>query len=128
MRTFSLSRSTPTGFLFWALLFPALALCVATGGCKNDAPHTSDPRLEHIDALLAKELPPGTPAYRVQTFVNLRGYEVQNSVEPHTLVVIVHHVDLETLQPEAARVTFRFDADLKLTTYDLQPAPTLPIQ
>ena len=105
-----------------------MALCVAAGGCKKAAPHTSDARLGHIDELLAKELPPGTPAYRVQTFVHLRGYEVQNSTEPHTLVVIVHHVDLETLQPEAARVTFRFDADLKLTTYDLQPAPTLPIQ
>ena len=121
-------RSKRTTLLFWAFLLPAMALCVATVACKKAALHTSDPRLEHIDALLAKELPPGTPAYRVQTFVNLRGYEVQNSTEPHTLVVIVHHVDLKTLQPEAARVTFRFDADLKLTTYDLQPAPTLPIQ
>ncbi|MGA2420484.1 MAG: hypothetical protein ABSG69_10390 [Candidatus Acidiferrum sp.] len=105
-----------------------MALCGVAGGCKKDAPHTADPRLEHIDALLAKELPPGTPAYRVQAFVNMRGYEVQDSTEPHTLVVIVHHVDLKTLQPEAARVTFRFNADLKLTTYDLQPAPTLPIR
>jgi hypothetical protein len=128
MKTFSLLQNKRATLLSWALLFPAMALCVATGGCKKAAPHTSNPRLEHIDELLAKELPPGTPAYRVQTFVNLRGYEVQNSAEPHTLVVIVHHVDLKTLQPEAARVTFRFDADLKLTTYELQPAPTLPIQ
>jgi hypothetical protein len=128
MTTFSFLRSKRAALLFWTLLFPAMALCVATGGCKKDAAHTSDPRLKHIDDLLSKELPPGTPADRVQTFASLRGYEIQNSTEPHTLVVIVHHVDLQTLQPEAARVTFRFDADLKLTTYDLQPAATLPIK
>jgi len=108
-------------------IFFVLMLCFGLCGCKKENTHTSDPQLEGIDRLLAKELPPGTPAYRVQTFVNMRGYEIKDSTEPHTLVVIVHHVDLKTLQPEAARVTFRFNADLKLLTYDLQPAPTLPI-
>src|SRR5271170_4532653 len=101
MTTLSFLRSKRATLLFWVLLVPALALCLASGGCKKEAPHTSDPRLEHIDALLAKELPPGTPAYRVQTFVKMRGYEVQYYTEAHTLVVIVHHVDLKTLQPEA---------------------------
>jgi len=106
-----------------------LALGLTLGACKREATHTADPQLEGIDNLLAKELPPGTSIYRVETFAKLRGYDIQDATEPHTLVVIVHHVNLKTLQPEAARVTFRFDdADLKLLTYELQPAPTLPIK
>jgi hypothetical protein len=30
------------------------------------------------------------------------------------------------LQPEAAHVTFHFDANDKLTSYELEPANTLP--
>lgn len=111
-----------------ALLCSLMVLSLTLGGCKKkEATHTSDATLEGIDELLAKQLPPGTPMSRVANFLRSRGYELRDATEPHTLVAIVHHINPQTIQPEAARVTFRFDADLKLVTYELQPAPTLPI-
>jgi hypothetical protein len=116
------------GALFPLVMFLLVAaLALTLGACRKDATHTSDPKLEGIDELLAKQLPPGTPMSRVVTFLKMRGYELRDSSEPHTLVAIVHHINPHTIQPEAARVTFRFDNDLKLVTYDLQPAATLPI-
>jgi len=109
------------------LLCSVVALCLTLGACKKESLHTSDPKLEGIDELLAKELPPGTSMTRVVYFLHVRGYEIRDPTEPHTLVAIVHHINPQTIQPEAARVTFRFDNNLKLVTYDLQPASTLPI-
>ncbi len=60
---------------------------------------------------------------RVAFFLNSRGYELEPSAKPNTLVAIIHHVDTETLQPATARVTFYFDASEHLTSYDLAPAP-----
>ena len=128
-------RNYDSCFLFYSstarfsrvLLFFFLTLCLTLGACKKEDMHTSDAKLEGIDQLLAQQLPPGTTMDRVVTFLHVRGYEMRDATEPRTLVAIVHHINLQTLQPEAARVTFRFDKDLKLITYDLQPAPTLPI-
>ena len=108
----------------------ALVYLVAGAGCKNNpAVHTSDPQMKGIDALLAEQLPPGTSAARVETFCKVRGYEQRDSVQPHTLVVIVNHINPETVKPEVARVTFHFDpATDKLTTYELEPAPALPVR
>jgi hypothetical protein len=120
---------SPIHSSFSRVLFGVLlAVCLSSAACTNEKPHTSDPRLKGIDALLNAQLPPGTPSARVVNFVHTRGYEQGDSVEPHTLVVIVNHVNPETLQPEAARVTFRFDGNDKLVSYDLEPAPTLPIR
>ena len=124
---FSASRNKFASIFPLALFFSLVALCLALSACKKASPHTSDPQLEGIDELLAKELPPGTPMAGVVYFLHVRGYEIRDASEPHTVVAIVHHINLKTIQPEAARVTFRFDNDLKLVTYDLQPAPTLPI-
>jgi hypothetical protein len=124
---FSASQNKHDSILSLTLLGSVVALCLTFGGCKKESPHTADPQLQGIDELLAKELPPGTPMSRVVYFLHVRGYEIRDASEPHTVVAIVHHINLKTVQPEAARVTFRFDNDLKLTTYDLQPAPTLPI-
>jgi hypothetical protein len=128
LMTPSLSRSYPGEGFFHVLLACAMALCLFAGACKNANSHTSDPQLKGIDALLAAQLPPGTTSARVVNFVHTRGYEQRTSVQPHTLVVIVNHINPETVQPEAARVTFRLDADDKLVGYDLEPAPTLPIR
>ena len=118
----------PHGFST-ALFVLLLVVCLSAAACKKDENvHTSDPKLRGIDALLAEQLPPGTPSARVENFVRVRGYEQRDSVEPHTLVVIVNHINPETIQPEAARVTFRFDANDKLVSYDLEPAPTVPIR
>jgi len=127
--TLSSFRNKLTVRLSLALLFSFLLLCLALGACKKAAaPHTSDPQLEGIDQLLAKELPPGSTMDRVVRYLHARGYEMRDATQPHTIVAIVHHINPQTIQPEAARVTFRFDNDLKLLTYDLQPAPTLPIR
>lgn len=126
--TLSSSRDKSNACFSLLLLFFFLLLCLALGACKKAvAPHTSDPQLEGIDQLLAKELPPGTTMDRVVRFLHVRGYEMLDAAQPHTVVAVVHHINPQTIQPEAARVTFRFDKDLKLLTYDLQPAPTLPI-
>jgi hypothetical protein len=96
-------------------------LCI--GACKKGAEHTSDPKLKGIDTLLNAELPAGTPMTRVTYFLNTRGYELQEARGSHTVVAVVRHVNTETLEPEAARVTFHFDAQDKLLDYDLEPAP-----
>jgi hypothetical protein len=122
--------SFPAWFSRLLYAFAMLTCLVAVGGCKNDpAVHTSDPQMKGIDALLAAQLPPGTSAAHVESFCKERGYEQRDSVAPHTLVVIVNHINPETVRPETARVTFHFDpATDKLTTYELEPAPAMPVR
>ena len=111
----------------YLLLSVALVLIIGASGCKNSAaPHTSDPKLTGIDELLAAQLPPGTPRSRVVFFLNSRGYAISPSPDAQSVVATVHHINTNTLQPEAARITFHFDANDKLTSYDLEPASTLP--
>jgi hypothetical protein len=105
----------------------ALAFSAIAGCGKDPNVHTSNPQLKGIDKLLAAALPPGTSTARVINFIHTRGYQQLESVEPHTLVVIVNHINPETVQPEAARVTFHFDANDKLTTYDLDPTVVVPV-
>ena len=104
--------------LFHALFACVLALCLLAA-CKKSNTHTDDPNLQGIDALLSAQLPPGTPSARVVNFIHVRGYEQRDSV---------NHVDPATLRPEAARVTFHFDARDKLVSFDLERASTLPIR
>jgi hypothetical protein len=115
-----------TAFLCHLLLAVALVLILGAAGCKTSGPHTSDPRLKGIDELLAAQLPVGTPMSRVMFFLNSRGYAIAPSPDAHSIVATVHHINTDTLQPEAARITFHFDANDKLTSYDLEPANTLP--
>lgn len=125
----TLSQSRRGNSNIWCHLFLAVALVlvIAAPGCKNSAaPHTSDPKLTGIDELLAAQLPPGTPRSRVVYFLNSRGYATSPSPDSQSIVATVHHVNTNTLQPEAARITFHFDANDKLTSYDLEPASTLP--
>jgi hypothetical protein len=115
-----------TGFLCRLLLAVAMVLILGAGGCKPSGLHTSDPKLKGIDELLAAQLPVGTPMSRVIFFLNSRGYAIGPSPDAHSIVATVHHINTDTLQPEAARITFHFDANDKLTSYDLEPANTLP--
>ena len=120
-------RRTNTSFSCYLLLAAALALFSTVPGCKNgSSPHTSDPKLTGIDELLAAQLPPGTPRSRVVFFLSSRGYAISPSPDSQSVVATVHHINTNTMQPEAARITFHFDANDKLTTYDLEPASTLP--
>jgi hypothetical protein len=102
-------------------------LCAIAAGCKPSG-HTSDPQLRKIDEILDQQLPKGTPMSRVSYFLSSRGYPRDISADPHAIVAIVRHIDTETLQPITARVTFHFDANDKLVTYDLAAAPDATIQ
>src|SRR5271155_2167321 len=101
-----------------AVLLPLLLGC----GCRTNA-HTSDSRLVQLDEMLNTQLPQGTTRGRVDHFLKSRGYLVQNAPDKNSLVAVVRHVDTDTLQPATARVTFHFDSNDKLLSYELQPAP-----
>ena len=112
-----------------ALALILLLVAATAGGCKNSGQtHTSDPKLKGIDELLAAQLPAGTTESRVDFFLNSRGYPIMPSPDPHSIVATVQHINTETVQPEAAKVTFHFDANNKLVSYDLEPANTVPMQ
>jgi|SRR5262249_53538527 len=98
-----------------------LLLVTAVPGCKSA--HTSDPQLRQIDDLIDKQLPPGTLQTRVIQFLNNRGYPLEPPPDTHTVVTTIEHVDLTTLQPSAARITFHFDKNDRLVTYDMVAVP-----
>jgi hypothetical protein len=93
-------------------------LSIFLASCKSSS-HTANPQLRQIDELIAKQLPPGSPASQVNFFLNSRGYPQEDSHKAHVLIATIEHVDPDTLQPSAARVTFRFDNNDKLLTYEL---------
>jgi len=97
------------------------AVFLSTTGCARGK-HTSNPRLLQIDEMLDAQLHPGATKARVIVYLHSQGFEVADSIDPHSVVAIVRHVDTGTLQPETARVTFHFDKNDKLLTYDLVPA------
>jgi hypothetical protein len=90
-------------------------------GCKRSK-HTSNPRLRQIDDMLDAQLQPGATKGRVTFYLDSQGFPMENSPDSHTVVAIVRHVDTNTLQPETARVTFHFDANDKLLSYELVTA------
>jgi hypothetical protein len=96
-------------------------------GCKSHS-HTSDFRLQKIDEMLNSQLPQGTPKPRVEYFLNSRGYQLEDSPDKAALVAVVRHIDTETLIPATARVTFHFDSNEKLLSYELQPAADAPLR
>jgi hypothetical protein len=103
-----------------------LLLAIAAG-CSSHT-HTYDPKLRKIDELLDAQLPKGTSRSRVGFFLITRGYKIEDSPDLRTVIAIVRHIDTRTLQPSTARVTFHFDANDALISYDLQPAPDVPFQ
>jgi hypothetical protein len=110
-----------------ALASAMLLSSLVVFGCKTHS-HTSDSRLQKIDELLNSQLPQGTPRPRVEYFLNSRGYQLENSPDKTSLIAVVRHIDTETLIPATARVTFHFDSNEKLLSYDLQPAPVAPLR
>jgi ATP-dependent 26S proteasome regulatory subunit len=112
---------------FLLLVCVALMALLLGYGCRKNA-HTSDSRLQQIDELLNKQLPPGTPLARVDHFLKSRGYIVQDSPDKNSLVALVRHIDTETLQPATARVTFHFDSNQNLISYEMQLVPDAPLR
>jgi hypothetical protein len=112
---------------FLLLTCVALLSLLSASGCKSHS-HTSDSRLQKIDEMLNTQLPPGTPMSRVDHFLKSRGYIVEDSPDKNSLVAVVRHVDTDTLQPATARVTFHFDSNANLISYELQSAPDAPLR
>jgi hypothetical protein len=121
--------ASPSSNLRTFLLLTCVALLSlsSASGCKSHS-HTSDSRLQKIDEMLNTQLPPGTPMSRVDHFLKSRGYIVEDSPDKNSLVAVVRHVDTDTLQPATARVTFHFDSNRNLISYELQSAPDVPLR
>ena len=105
-------------FLFAGLILSVILGPLTPSGCKQSG-HTSDPRLRQIDEMLDSQLPAGTPKSRVIVYLNSQGFPIDNGTDPHAIAATIHHVDTESLKPVTARVTFHFDPEDKLKTYEL---------
>lgn len=109
-----------------AVFFVLIAMAYATAGCKG-ALKVDDPQLKPIQAMIDEKLPPGTTEGAVQEFLSARGYPSEPSDKPGTLVAVIRHIDTEKMQPVTARVTFYFDANGKLNTYEVVRTVNAPI-
>jgi hypothetical protein len=98
-----------------------------SAGCKKTL-QIDDPQLKPIQNMLETELPVGTPEAAVSQFLSMRGYPTEPSDKPGTLIAFIRHIDTEKLQPVTARVTFYFDANGKLNTYDIVRTMNQPVQ
>ncbi len=106
------------------LILCATLLCAA--GCQK-MERTRDPQLKPIQDMLDAQLPPGTPETKVLTFLENRGFPVLPTGKQGTIVTTIRHIDAQTVMPVTARVTFYFDANRKLNTYELQRTFNEPI-
>lgn len=96
----------------------AAAFLLLLAGCSQER-KVDDPQLKAIQDLLEANTPVGTPEATVSHFLAMRGYETEPSDKPGTMVAIIRHIDTEKLQPVTARVTFYFDANGRLNTYEI---------
>ena len=97
-----------------------LALALAGfAGCKGIG-RTEDPQLKPIATMLEQQLPPRTPEEKVVTFLDNHGYPILAAQKQGTIVANIRRTDTATVQPVIARVTFYFDANRKLNTFELQ--------
>jgi hypothetical protein len=99
-------------------LLIAVALA-GLAGCQR-AGRTNDPQLKPIQAMLEAQLPPHTPEEKVVTFLGNRGYPILPAQKQGTIVANIRRTDTAMVQPVIARVTFYFDANRKLNTFELQ--------
>ncbi len=109
-----------------------VGLCIAAvlfllAGCKQGVQQVDDPQLKPIQTMLQENVPIGTPEGAVTEFLSMRGYPTEPSEKPGTLVAIIRHIDVEKLQPVTARVTFYFDANGKLNTYEIARTMNAPM-
>jgi hypothetical protein len=119
-RPLSPRRGKQRGLLF------ALALA-GQAGC-GGAGHTDDPQLKPIQAMLEEQLPRRTPEEKVVLYLDNHGYSILAAQKQGTIVAIIRRKDMAAVQPVSARVTFYFDANRKLNTFELQRPENLPTQ
>jgi hypothetical protein len=110
--TFS-ARGGGQGRLMLALALAGLAGCHGIG-------RTEDPQLKPIQAMLEEQLPPRTPEEKVVTYLDNHGYPILAAQKQGTIVANIRRTDTASVQPVVARVTFYFDANRKLNTFELQ--------
>jgi hypothetical protein len=98
----------------------SLALALAgLGGCHGIGT-TDDPQLKPIKAMLEQQLPSRTPEDQVVLFLDNHGYPILAAQKQGTIVANIRRTDTAKVQPVIARVTFYFDANRKLNTFELQ--------
>jgi hypothetical protein len=119
-RTFSPCRGTQRGLLL-ALALAGLAGCGGAG-------QTDDPQLKPIQSMLEQELPRRTPEEKVVLYLDNHGYSILAAQKQGTIVAIIRRKDTAAVQPVSARVTFYFDANRKLNTFELQRPENAPTQ
>jgi hypothetical protein len=107
--------------------FCLAGLLLLVAGCKQGVQQVDDPQLKPVQAMLEENVPIGTPEGAVTEFLSMRGYPTEPSDKPGTLVAVIRHIDTEKLQPVTARVTFYFDANGKLNTYEIVRTANAPI-
>lgn len=86
-----------------------------------------DPAVKPIQEMLEQQLPPGTPQSNVSLYLSTMGYQQEAATKPGTLVAIIRKIDTEKMEPVTARATFYFDANGKLTKFELQRTVNQPI-
>jgi len=92
-----------------------------TAGCRKTV-RTGDPQLKPIQEMLDARLPPGTSAERVKAFLSGQGYVVFPSEKPGTVVAMISTGQNREGSPITVRVTFYFDANGKLNTFEMTRA------
>jgi len=107
------------------------ALVLTMGGCQKTF-RVTDPQLKPIQEMIETQLPMGSTTDRVNLFLATRGYETEPAEKPGTIVAVIWHIDTQRVEPVTARVTFYFDANGKLNTFEMtrtmnQPA-NQPVQ
>ena len=117
-RTFSILLGARPGLLL-ALASAGLAGCGGAG-------RTDDPQLKPVQVMLEEQLPPRTPEEKVVTFLDNRGYPILPAQKLGTIVANIRRTDTATVQPVIAQVTFYFDANRKLNTFELQKPASEP--
>lgn len=103
----------------------AMAGVLFLAGCAK-ALKVSDPQVKAIQDMLEANLPARSPEGTVSQFLEMRGYARQASGKPGTVVAMIPYVDPDRRQTVTARVTFYFDANGKLNTYEIVRAPFGP--
>jgi len=113
-------------------VLPLLLMAVSLGfvGCKDtfkNAFKVEDPQLKPIETMVQQNVPLGAPQAVVLEFLSARGYPTDNPTERDTIVGIIRHIDTEKMQPVTARVTFHFDKNGKLESFDVVRTMNEPV-
>ena len=119
-RTISRCRGKQRGLMF-ALAMAWLAGCGGAG-------QTEDPQLKPIQEMLEQQLPRRASEEQVVRYLDNSGYSILAAQKQGTIVAIIRRKDKAAVQPVSARVTFYFDANRKLNTFELQRPENVPSQ